>query len=250
VNPRTPTRRASAIFAADDLDSLVRRDATLTIVPWGQAGRRTDRAMFDQTLIDALLAQPPRAELFAELDPRDLYATQPFVLRSGVAYYLADEYRWSGRTYADQFKAGNKYPVVYLREGQHMILSGHHRAAAALLQGVPYRARLVEGPWGPERGDGPVCLTRGALTPGSTAAGTVFVSPSMLVGVEPPTQIPHLRCETSAMAVEVVVGGTAAWLPFEIAGVLGPTVLHDLGIDANWVRHQLHYARTGRPGPP
>jgi hypothetical protein len=40
---------------------------------------------------------------------------------------------------------------VYHREDddQDLLLSGHHRAGAALLRGEPLKARLFQGGWGP-----------------------------------------------------------------------------------------------------
>lgn len=79
------------------------------------------------------------------LDPRELQSTQPSVSRAGVAYYLhSTEYRDHGHTFADQDQPGNQTPVVWKKKnGQHVILSGHHRAAADLLRGRPFRAAVV-----------------------------------------------------------------------------------------------------------
>jgi hypothetical protein len=79
-----------------------------------------------------------------ELDPRDLHATQGTVTRPGVNYYMGNEYQETGRTYADMHQAGNRYPVVYTRGGQNKLLSGHHRATAALLRGEQFRAIHIE----------------------------------------------------------------------------------------------------------
>lgn len=110
--------------------------------------------MYDQEAVDKNLKNPPELR---DVDPRTLQSTQPQVTRAGVRHYASGEYEKSGTTFADQGNAGNRFPVVYARarEGSdvadHIILSGHHRAVAALINGRPLRARVVEGGWGPPR---------------------------------------------------------------------------------------------------
>lgn len=90
-----------------------------------------------------------------EVDPRTLSSTQPSVTRDGVRFYMSDEYKQSGETYADlnhragAHSAGNKVPIVYHTEDgkENVILSGHHRATAALLSGQMLKAKVVTGPW-------------------------------------------------------------------------------------------------------
>ena len=79
------------------------------------------------------------------IDPRWLHMSQSSVTSSGVGYYLGDEWKRGGETYADQGKAGNKHPLVYEHSGlgQRIILAGHHRAAAALAEGRPLHALVV-----------------------------------------------------------------------------------------------------------
>ena len=124
-------------------------DGPETVAPWPRAGQSKRRGSFDQGRVDDALRNP----VLSEVDPRNLHSTQPSITRQGVDYYMGSEYEETGRTFADQGQAGNRYPVVYSREdGQNLALSGHHRAAAALLRGETLRAIHVEGPWGPERG--------------------------------------------------------------------------------------------------
>lgn len=86
-----------------------------------------------------------------ELDPRLLHGIQPGVHTQGVEYYLGDQYRRSGQTF-EQTKGlapteSNRLPTVYRREdGMNVLLSGHHRAAAALSQDRGLLARIMEGP--------------------------------------------------------------------------------------------------------
>lgn len=86
-----------------------------------------------------------------ELDPRMLHGIQPGVHTQGVEYYLGDQYRRSGQTF-EQLKGNapteaNRMPTVYRREdGMNVLLSGHHRAAAALSQDRGLLTRIIEGP--------------------------------------------------------------------------------------------------------
>ena len=158
--------KAHRFYGAQHLDALFPDEAPTRSVPWEQAGRRKDLEDYDKVRVAGLIKG--KVELH-DLDPRDLHAYQPAVTRGGVRHYLHnDAYMHGGETYADQGKSYNQYPVVYRRdplhqggEAQNIILSGHHRAAAALWQGRQFRARYVEGPWGPPRHqDGPVGLER------------------------------------------------------------------------------------------
>lgn len=134
---------------SNDINALF-GDAPKTPIPWDRAGRRKDREDFDQPRVNAVLMHPDRHEIVS-VDPRELHATQPEITRGGVQYYSGDEYRKTGRTFADHEQAANRVPIVYNREGKDILLSGHHRAAAALLSGDQFRAFHIEGPWGPER---------------------------------------------------------------------------------------------------
>ncbi len=80
-------------------------------------------------------------------------ATQPDMTRAELAYYVDDRcYRRLGITDADQDERGNTFPCIYQRDdGQALILSGHHRSAAALItaswrsRGSQRRGRLARG---------------------------------------------------------------------------------------------------------
>lgn len=115
----------------------------VTTVPFQSASRRKGEPLYDREAVERALAAPVRLTRF---DPRTLHATQPNVTREGVEYYMentpgSQAYRMTGQTFADQDQAGNRYPVIYQQpSGQLVILSGHHRATAALLDG-----RAVEG---------------------------------------------------------------------------------------------------------
>lgn len=135
------------------LDALIPGGSTQA--PFPRAGQRKDRHMYDQEAVNKHLSNPPELQ---DVDPRTLHSTQPAITRAGVRHYLSGEYEKSGTTYADQGNVGNRFPVVYRRSREgtdvadDLLLSGHHRATAALIKGQPLRARVVEGGWGPPRG--------------------------------------------------------------------------------------------------
>ena len=115
-----------------------------TMTAWPSAGRtKSNPKGYDQGLVDAAVRDPSR--LIRDLDPRNLHATQPWVTRAGVNFYMGDTYRQTGRTFADMNQAGNRFPVVYTDDqGRNKLLSGHHRATAALLRGDQFRAIHIE----------------------------------------------------------------------------------------------------------
>ena len=121
-------------------------DNPTTVTPW--PSHRYGPAVRDKIRpeIDKVVSNPhPHIQ---EVDPRILHSSQPGISRAGVAYYLhSPEYRQQGKTFADGDQAGNQVPVVLRRaDGRHVILSGHHRAAAALLRGEPLHAAIVHEP--------------------------------------------------------------------------------------------------------
>lgn len=132
---------ADQYYGARDPERLFQgRPATMT--PWDSAGRRKDRQDFDPEVVNAAV----REGKTEPVDPRQLHASQPMLTRAGVAHYMT-----SNEVYKDQHQAGNQRPVVYDRNGTRVILSGHHRAAAALLRGEQFHAVVAKGDWGPPR---------------------------------------------------------------------------------------------------
>lgn len=114
------------------------------LTPWPRAPRTKGRPLFDQSLVDEALRKPPVLE---KVDPRILFATQPGLVRTHVKYYMGDEYKRTGKTAADQESKANAFPMVYVKaNGQHILLTGHHRSAAALLQGEDVDAIVVREP--------------------------------------------------------------------------------------------------------
>lgn len=216
-------------FNEGGLDGLFPDGAPGTVVPWDRSIFRPVRAEMDRESLRALLLTPPRANQFLDLDPRYLTATQPNIIRPGVEYYLCGEYQRSGRTYADQFKVGNKYPVVLSRGEELLILSGHHRAAAVLLQGKPFRARVVAGP------------------PPATTDEAVVVAPRLLAGGQQPA-LDHYRCDDAETAEAMINADATAWWPDATEGGIR-ALLAELAVLPGWVDHQLIYAQTGRIKP-
>jgi hypothetical protein len=126
------------------------------IVPWQSAGHLKDRGQYDNDLVQRTLRRPPQLQ---DIDPVDLLATQPKIVRHHVEHYLSGDYEKTGKTSEHGDNLGNRFPFIYRREPnplspssgvQNLILAGHHRAAAALVQGKPLRAIVVEGPYGPK----------------------------------------------------------------------------------------------------
>ena len=111
-----------------------------TVVPWPSAGRRKGEPRTPVASIEHLLMAAPRLH---EVDPRTLYASQPWVLRTHAGYYLTGEWELTGRTSADMHSSANRYPTFAERRGQLVIVTGHHRSLAALIQGRPVLARIV-----------------------------------------------------------------------------------------------------------
>ena len=138
------------LYGRDDMEALFPEDGSpVQAIPFPRAGRSRKFHDREQHLVvDAIRQQGP-VEL---VDPRMLSATQPSVTSPGVRYYMDPANRDGGALFADADNAGNRMPVIYIRDGETaLILSGHHRATAALLQGRPLRAIVVRGGWGPSR---------------------------------------------------------------------------------------------------
>lgn len=146
--PKTPEEAARTSFetahrlygsGAGGVDALFGRHLTTT-APWPKPARLKGEPVWDKPTLDAGFKNP----VIGDVDPRYLHATQSDVTRPGVNYYMSDEYKRSGRTYADMDQGGNRRPVIYTdSRGQNKILSGHHRATAALINGTQFEAHLI-----------------------------------------------------------------------------------------------------------
>lgn len=133
--------RADDLFGKNDVEAL--GSSPLVVSPWRSASGRKDVEDYDSTKVHEAIRSGQKTE---KVDPRNLVATQPHLRRDVVRHYMS-----SDEVYADKHQAGNQTPVVYDRNGQHLILSGHHRAARSLLRGEQFDAIVVHGDFGPPR---------------------------------------------------------------------------------------------------
>lgn len=139
-----------------DMSALFGEQSPIALQPFPSAGRRKGERLYNQEAVTAELSRPePRT---VDIDPRILSGSQPNVTRAGVAHYFeGDEYEKQGRTFADQHNVGNQFPFVVSKrrtrpnaygpehvEHEHVIISGHHRATAALLRGQRLTTRWLE----------------------------------------------------------------------------------------------------------
>jgi hypothetical protein len=141
--------KVADLYGTEDVDRIFGA-APIAPIPFPSASRRKGEQLVDPAIVAAALSGETRLR---EIDPRVLHAIQPNVTRPGVNYYLSDAYRETGATYADQHVEANKAPIAYRhpRSDQWLILSGHHRATAALLKGemldaivIPNRTTVVD----------------------------------------------------------------------------------------------------------
>ena len=146
---REQFRKVHELYGSNDIDAVTPHGAVPGSVPWPRAPRRKNQRDVDPDVLRRAIEGPTELR---DIDPRQIHATQPQVTRGGIEYYMSDEYERIGETFADRGNAGNRFPTVYSREGVNVLLSGHHRSTAALLQGRTFPGRWMEGPWGPERG--------------------------------------------------------------------------------------------------
>lgn len=148
--------RADKAYGRGDVSAIGGSGGSPLIVPpWNQASSWKGRKMYRTDLVQEAVRNHQEPE---EIDPRHLHATQSHLIRAGVNHYLSG----SKELYADAHQAGNQTPVVYARNNRegssdmpdwwtdtdHILLSGHHRAAAALLRGEQFKAIVVRGPHG------------------------------------------------------------------------------------------------------
>jgi hypothetical protein len=131
-------------FGSGDVD-MAAKGLTGT-APWPGASKSKKNDLYDKDAVRDALTAPRTEKDVRPQDPRQLHATQPGITRGGVEYYMGDEYANTGRTFADQNNVGNTRPVVYHKsDGRSLLLSGHHRATAALLQGEQFNAHHIFG---------------------------------------------------------------------------------------------------------
>lgn len=114
-----------------------------TPVPWPQAHPHSIVRQLDPKVRGSWGSAP-----MEEVDPRSLHASQPSLTSTGLEHYF-------GAKDFDQLHdttrgASNLHPIVYhlerpRQEAMNVLLSGHHRAATALMRGNPLKALVVRG---------------------------------------------------------------------------------------------------------
>lgn len=143
--------RVRQVHGSKDTGALFGPHGVTTTTPWPGAARYKDAPVFDREQVHAELRHPDRR--LVNIDPRILSANQPGLVRAGVAhYYDHPDYADLGHTFADHHEVGNQFPFVVTKRTrspnqpphEHVIIAGHHRAAAALLRGTHLRARWIE----------------------------------------------------------------------------------------------------------
>lgn len=136
------------LWGSNDMNALF-KGAPVTMTPWPAARLYGDydKDLVHDSIRNMLKTKPEdRESLLTEVDPRSLHSNQPSLQRGAMEYYMNDEDRESGKSAYDRDQVGNRYPFVYRRDdGKNIILSGHHRAARALLRGEPLKALVVSG---------------------------------------------------------------------------------------------------------
>lgn len=131
----------AAVSGSDDLLAEAFNGHSQIVVSWPRPGRRKGDPLYDREVVARFVAELPR---LVDVDPTKLFATQTWVLRSHVAYYMTGEWERTGRTSADMHQRANRYPLIYPDERRRLlILAGHHRSMAARIEGRTVQARLV-----------------------------------------------------------------------------------------------------------
>lgn len=124
------------------------------IIPDGRGFHRVDTGqmhqIYDPDVVREHLIAFKRGEIHPQLiEPRLLHGTQGGVTQRGMQYYMQEgnDYQRAGVPFADQDNVGNRVPVIYQHEGlgRRYVLTGHHRATAAILKGQPVRGLLIKG---------------------------------------------------------------------------------------------------------
>jgi hypothetical protein len=126
--------------------------------PWPRAARSKKLKDYDENIVGRAI----RGGKTEQIDPQILSATQPSVTAPGVRHYIESGpggplYANADKRplYADADKSANQNPVVYIRTSggktEHILLSGHHRATAALLKGEKLTAVVARGGFGGPR---------------------------------------------------------------------------------------------------
>jgi len=204
-----------ALFGIGDLGEVF-GDHAKVLLPW-PAAPRLKRVPLLTAEVEAALRRPP---VVCDVDPRLLHATQPWVVHQHAAYYRTGEWERTGRPSADRSRGANRWPLVSRDcAGRLVLLGGHHRALAALVEGRPLRARVVFAAV-----DAPIAVT-----------------PRLFVGARP--KFDHVAVATAAEALVAIESGATAL----VGGLdVAADTLRCLGLTAVEVEDRLVLATTGR----
>ncbi len=189
------------------------------VVPWRSAPQAKGQPIVERDDVARLVAGPPA---LADLGPRAMFATQTYCVASHVAYYLTPEWARTGRTSADPGVATNRYPLVWIDgDGRQILLGGHHRSLAAVIEGRPVRCRVLR------HGDEPLA-----------------VLPLLLAGPMSTTAtLGATSTDDSDQAAALVAAVRTVLVP-DLA--VARRVLERLGLDGDVGADRLAMATTGR----
>lgn len=127
---------AARYYGAGDLEAVF-NGAPKTTAPWRKPPRLKNEPLYDQEMVNEAIKGP---KTVTQVDPRYLYATQSEVTWEGAHRYMTDP---EAKPLAKD-GIGNEHVYVYeRRNGDRLLLTGHHRALRALLKGEPLEAILV-----------------------------------------------------------------------------------------------------------
>ena len=205
---------ALGLWGRGGIDGLFH--SPLKVVPWKSAPQRKGHPVVGSLDRARLLAGAPAV---ADLDPRFMLSTQTYVVESHVRHYLTDTWETTGRTSAEQGRSHNRWPLVWIDEqGHQILLGGHHRSLAALIQARMVRCRVLR-------------------PPGDSA---LAVLPRLLVGAS--TSLPHHSVDDPDIAAAEITGGTTVLVP-DLA--VAESALQALGLSPDLVADRLAMAGTG-----
>jgi hypothetical protein len=124
-----------ALYGAGNVDAVF-KGAPKTVAPWPSAGRLKSGKQWDKDLIKEAMQDKPPVEM---IDPRYLHSTQREVVLEHAKRYMDDP---KAKPLAGD--SSNNDVWIYERlDGRRDILTGHHRALRALLQGTELEARVI-----------------------------------------------------------------------------------------------------------
>lgn len=180
------TARLDRAWGCGDLGALF-GDLPKVAVPWPVVGRLRHAPPAWRLATPEALALPVH---LTEVDPRALHASQSWVLRHHAEYYRTGVWELTGVTSADREKDWNRYPVVVRDRLDRLVIAvGHHRSLAAVVEGRPVLARVIDA--APDE--------------------AVALVPHVLWGAS--SRVPHVVCRTADEGIAVARSGGVALCP-------------------------------------